>query len=87
MCCARLVHAQPASTSSPSDKKGGISAGVSRFLLRLDEQGLEVSSPWEAHEAKSITEVLWPQIHKAWLKKEQWVGCQEVIDEVLQKWD
>ncbi len=28
------------------------------FLWRLDEQGLEISSPWEAYEVKSIDEVL-----------------------------
>ena len=57
------------------------------FLLRLDELGLEISSPWEACEAKSIAEVLWPRIHRAWLEKEQWTGCREVIDDVQQEWD
>ena len=57
------------------------------FLLRLDEQGLEISSPWEACEVKSIAEVLWPRIHRAWLEKERWTGCREVIDDVRQEWD
>jgi hypothetical protein len=52
------------------------------FLWRLDVLGLEISSPWEACEAKSIAEVLWPWIHRAWLEKERWTGCQEVINDV-----
>ena len=57
------------------------------FLSRLDEQGLEISSPWEACEAKSIAEVLCPLIHRAWLEKERWTGCREVIDDVRHEWD
>ena len=57
------------------------------FLSRLDEQGLEISSPWMAPEAQSITEILWPRIHKAWLDKERWTGCREVIDDVQREWD
>ena len=57
------------------------------LLARLDEQGLEISSPWAARDEESIVGVLWPRIHKAWLEKERWAGCTEVIEEVQTEWD
>jgi hypothetical protein len=39
------------------------------FLQRLDDQGLEVSSPGGASEEESIAEALWPALHRAWLQK------------------
>ncbi len=41
------------------------------FLLRLDKQGLDISSPWEHSEEDSIIETLWPRLYRAWLEKEQ----------------
>jgi hypothetical protein len=60
---------------------------MERFLLRLDEQGLEISSPWEAGANKSLLEALWPRLHRAWLEKERWAGCTEVTDVVQNKWN
>jgi len=57
------------------------------LLARLDEQGLEISSPWAADDEEYIVDALWPRIHKAWLEKERWAGCTEVIDEVRKEWD
>ncbi len=57
------------------------------FLLRLDEQGLEISSPWEERADKSLLEALSPLLHKAWLKTERWAGCTGVVDEVQSEWD
>ena len=57
------------------------------FLYRLDEQGLEVSSPWGAGEEVSIAESLWPALHRAWLRKQQWSGCTELDESVLTEWD
>ena len=57
------------------------------LLARLDEQGLEISSPWAASNEEYIADALWPRIHKAWLEKERWAGCTEVIEEVRTEWD
>mmetsp|Transcript_55124 Transcript_55124/g.115349 ORF Transcript_55124/g.115349 Transcript_55124/m.115349 type:complete len:484 (-) Transcript_55124:655-2106(-) len=57
------------------------------LLARLDEQGLEISSPWEASDEEYIVDALWPRIHSAWLEKERWAGCTEVIVEVRTEWD
>jgi hypothetical protein len=53
------------------------------LLLRLDEQGLDISSPWRLPGDDPIVSVLWPKLYAAWLSKEQWVGCQEVDDDML----
>ena len=39
---------------------------VEMLLLRLDEQGLEVSSPWASTPGTLVAEVLWPQLQEAW---------------------
>ena len=36
------------------------------LLLRLDEQGLEVSTPWAQQAGLLIAEILWPQLWNAW---------------------
>ena len=36
------------------------------FLLPLDEQGLEISSPWAHSEDESIVENLWPKLYDVW---------------------
>jgi hypothetical protein len=66
--------------------RGNADTVLERFLLRLDEQGLEISSPWEERADKSLLEALWPRLHKAWLEKERWARCTEVV-EVLSEWD
>ena len=52
------------------------------LLTRLDEQGLEISIPWAVKDEECIVDALWPRIHKAWLEKERWNGCTEVLEEV-----
>jgi hypothetical protein len=67
--------------------QGNAETVLERFLLRLDEQGLEISSPWEARVDKSLLEALWPRLYRAWLEKERWAGCTEVIDTVQNEWN
>jgi hypothetical protein len=57
------------------------------FLLRLDEQGLNISSPWGISGKDSIVGTLWPKLYATWLRKEQWAGCREVIEDVLVAWE
>ena len=57
------------------------------FLQRLDEQGLEISSPWRNGEEESLAEGLWPALHRAWLRKQQWLGCTELEESVQTEWD
>ena len=40
------------------------------LLLRLYEQGLEVSTPWAQQAGLLIAEILWPQLWNAWRAKE-----------------
>jgi hypothetical protein len=56
------------------------------LLLRLDEHGMELSSPWSHPPGQSINEVLWPYILNAWLTKERWAGCTELDEDVQLKW-
>ena len=60
---------------------------LEHFLLRLDEQGLDISSPWDAMEEESILESLWPKLYGAWLEKERWGGCHELAPDVKEAWD
>ncbi len=55
------------------------------LAARLDKQGLEISSQWEASDEEYIVDTLWPRIHKDWLESKRWAGCtdSEVIQEVL----
>jgi hypothetical protein len=55
------------------------------LLLRLDEQGLDISSPWRISGGDPIVSVLWPKLYAAWLSKEQWVGILE--EDVLKAWE
>jgi hypothetical protein len=57
------------------------------FLQRLDEQGLEISSPWSNSAEESLAEGLWPALHRAWLRKQQWLGCTELEESVQAEWD
>jgi hypothetical protein len=36
------------------------------LLVRLDEQGVEISSPWEASEGDIIIAALWPHLSNVW---------------------
>ena len=59
------------------------------FLLRIDEQGLEISSPWAIGADSSIVQTLWPRVYRAWLGKERWKGCREVAEDAtsnMWKW-
>jgi hypothetical protein len=56
------------------------------LLLRFDEHGMELSSPWSHPPVQSIIEVLWPYILNAWLTKERWAGCTELDEDVQLKW-
>ncbi len=51
------------------------------LLLRLDEQGLDISSPWTINRDNSIVSVLWPKLYAAWLSKE----CRELDEDVRSK--
>ena len=65
---------------------GKAESTTERLLLRLDEQGIVVSSPWLPSTETSIAEVLWPTIAAAWTEKQKWLGCRELADEVGKKW-
>jgi hypothetical protein len=58
--------------------RGKVEPVLERFLLRLDEQSLEISSPWGSSPAISLLESLLNRLHKAWLEKERWAGCLEL---------
>ena len=47
------------------------------LLRRLDEQGLEISSPRAPFPGRFVSERLWPQLCEAWRVKEAWAGCKE----------
>ena len=44
-------------------------SSLHQLLLRLDEQGLQVSSPWPAHSGLVTAEVLWPLLWRVWQDK------------------
>ncbi len=46
------------------------------FFLRLDEQGLDISSPWGISGEDVIVGTLWPKLYTAWLNKEQWQAVE-----------
>ncbi len=57
------------------------------LLLRLDEQGLDIYSPWRISGGDLIGSVLWPKLYAAWLSKEQWAGCREVDEDLRKAWE
>ena len=65
---------------------GSAESTLERLLLRLDEQGMELSSPWPATNEICIAELIWPSIAAAWTEKQKWVGCTELAEEVQAKW-
>jgi hypothetical protein len=56
------------------------------FLLPLNKQGLEISSPWESDHDESLIEVFWPRLYGAWLEKLRWAGCRELDASVHATW-
>ena len=59
---------------------------IALLLRRLDEQGLEISSPWAPVPGRLVSEILWPQLCEAWRLKEAWAGCKELDSDVRRKW-
>jgi hypothetical protein len=62
--------------------RGNAETVLERFLLRLDERGLEISNPLGPSADRTLLEALLPRLHKAWPEKERWAGCTEIIDEM-----
>jgi hypothetical protein len=60
---------------------------LEKLLLRLNEQGLEVSSTWVVDQEQLLVEVLWPRLHQAWREGERWGGCRELDTAVQDNWD
>jgi hypothetical protein len=59
---------------------------LERLLLRLDEQGLTLSSPWLQREGKSIAAAVWPKVWAVWTEKQKWAGCRELGEELAAQW-
>ena len=57
---------------------------IELLMLRLDEEGLEVSSPWKMLPDRLLADAVWPQLRVQWNRKEAWAGYSE-LDEDLQK--
>ena len=60
---------------------------IELLMLRLDEQGLEVSSPWEMLPDRLLADVVWPQLRDLWNRKETWAGCSELDEDLQNGWD
>ena len=56
------------------------------LMLRLNEQGLDISCPWEPLADRLLAEVLWPQLCEVWQLKETWAGCRELDEELQTRW-
>ena len=59
---------------------------VERLLLRLDEQGLGLSSPWPQRKGALIAEAVWPKVWATWTEKQKWAGCRELGEELTAQW-
>lgn len=59
---------------------------LERLLLRLDEQGLALSSPWPPKPGHLIAEALWPKVCETWTEKQKWAGCRELGEELAEQW-
>jgi hypothetical protein len=46
---------------------------IELLMIRLDEQGLEISSPWEPEPGELIVEAVWPFLWNTWSKLQKWV--------------
>jgi hypothetical protein len=78
--CTGINHATGTQISETTE------AVLELFLLRLNEQGLEISCPWESDHDESLIEVLWPRLYGAWLEKSRWTGCRELDASVHATW-
>jgi len=56
------------------------------FLLRLDQRGVEMSSPWSVPAGTLVAETLWPYLRKVWTDKMEWLGCTELSEELAEDW-
>ncbi len=56
------------------------------LLLRLDEQGLALSSPWPQQGGKLIAAAVWPKIWMVWTEKQKWAGCRELEEDLGAQW-
>ena len=64
---------------------------LERLLIRLDEQGLALSSgssPWPQREGKLIAAAVtvWPKVWMVWTEKQKWAGCRELGEELAAQW-
>jgi len=59
---------------------------LERLLLRLDEQGLALSSPWPQRTDSLIVEAVWPKVWAIWTEKQKWAGCRELGEELSEQW-
>ena len=59
---------------------------LERLLLRLDEQGLVLSSPWPQRKESLIAEAVWPKVWAIWTEKQKWAGCRELGEELAEQW-
>ena len=49
---------------------------IELLMLRLDEQGSEVSSPWEMIPDLLLADAVWPHLQDLWNRKEALGGLQ-----------
>ena len=59
---------------------------LERLLIRLDEQGLALSSPWPQREGRLIAAAVWPKVCEVWTEKQKWAGCRELGEELAAQW-
>jgi hypothetical protein len=59
---------------------------LERLPLRLDKQGVDLSSPWPPTNDTCIAETIWPSLAAAWVEKQKWAGGTDLSDEVQAKW-
>ena len=59
---------------------------LERLLLRLDEQGLALSSPWPQRAGTLIAAAVWPKVWMVWTEKQKWAGCRELEEDLSAQW-
>jgi hypothetical protein len=57
-----------------------------RLLIRLDEEGLALSSPWPQRQGKLIAAEVWPNVWMVWTEKRKWAGSRELGEELAAQW-
>ena len=60
---------------------------IELLMLLLDEQRLEVSSPWERLPDRLLADAVWPQLRDLWNRKKAWAGCSELDEDLQNGWD